>query len=82
MDKGREYNGVNNCFYNIYTFYYQCLCIYYFIVFIVLFYYFIVFIVFAGCEREEGSVDGKVQDCQFRQPMGIFTESERVIYTI
>ena len=37
--------------------------------------------VFAGCKREEGSVDGKVQDCQFRQPMGICTESESVIYT-
>ena len=22
VDKGREYNGVNNCSYNIYTFYY------------------------------------------------------------
>ena len=36
--------------------------------------------VFAGSEREEGSVDGKVNDCQFRQPMGICTESESVIY--
>ena len=26
-------------------------------------------------------MDGKVQDCQFRQPMGICTESESVIYT-
>ena len=26
-------------------------------------------------------MDGKVQDCQFRQPMGICTVSERVIYT-
>ena len=25
-------------------------------------------------------MDGKVQDCQFRQPMGICTESERIIY--
>ena len=37
--------------------------------------------VFACCERKEGTVDGKVQDCQFRQPMGICTESESVIYT-
>ena len=36
--------------------------------------------VFACCERKEGTVDGKVQDCQFRQPMGICTESESVIY--
>ena len=36
--------------------------------------------VFAGSEREEGSVDGKVNDCQFRQPMGICTETESVIY--
>ena len=36
--------------------------------------------VFAGCEREEGSVDGKVKDCQFQQPMGLCTESESVIY--
>ena len=33
--------------------------------------------VFAGCKREEGSVDGKVKDCRFQQPMGICTESER-----
>ena len=26
--------------------------------------------VFAGCEREEGSIDGKVKDCRFRQPDG------------
>ena len=37
--------------------------------------------VFAGCERKEGTVDGKVQDCHFRQSMGICTESESVIYT-
>ena len=36
--------------------------------------------VFAGCEGEEGSVDGKVKDCRFRQPMGICTESESVVY--
>ena len=36
--------------------------------------------VFAGCEREEGSVDGKVNDCRFQQPMGLCTESESVIY--
>ena len=34
--------------------------------------------VFAGCKREEGSVDGKVQDWRFRQPMDICTESESV----
>ncbi|KAJ7383334.1 hypothetical protein OS493_028882 [Desmophyllum pertusum] len=36
--------------------------------------------VFAGCEREEGSVDGKVKECRFRQPMGICTEFDSVIY--
>ena len=36
VDKGREYNGVNNCSYKIYTFYYQCLFIYYFIVFMLM----------------------------------------------
>ena len=36
--------------------------------------------VFAGCEREEGSVDGKVKDCRFQQPMGLCTESESAIY--
>ena len=36
--------------------------------------------VFAGCEREEGSVDGKVKDCRFQQPMGLCTEAEGVIY--
>lgn len=30
---------------------------------------------FAGCEREEGSVDGKVKDCRFQQSMGLCTES-------
>ena len=35
--------------------------------------------VFAGCERGEGSVDGKVKDCRFQQPMGICMESESVI---
>ena len=36
--------------------------------------------VFAGCEREAGSVDGKVKDCRFRQPMGLYTKSESAIY--
>lgn len=36
--------------------------------------------VFAGCEGEEGSVDGKVKDCQFWQQMGIYRETETVIY--
>ena len=35
---------------------------------------------FAGSERKEGNVDGKVKDCRFRQPIGICTESESVIY--
>ena len=36
--------------------------------------------VFAGCEREEGSVDDKVKDCRLQQPMGLCNESESVIY--
>ena len=36
--------------------------------------------IFAGVENEEGSVDGKVKNCRFRQPIGICTESENVIY--
>ena len=36
--------------------------------------------IFAGCDGEEGSVDGKVKDCRFQQPMGICTESETVVY--
>ena len=38
------------------------------------------FVVFAGSEKEEGSLDGKAKDCRFRQPMGICTESDSVIY--
>ena len=37
-------------------------------------------VVFAGSEKEEGSLDGKAKDCRFRQPMGICTESDSVIY--
>ena len=36
--------------------------------------------IFAGAENEEGSVDGKLKNCQFRQPIGVFTESKNVIY--
>ena len=39
--------------------------------------------IFAGVENEEGeegSVDGKVKNCRFRQPIGICTESDNVIY--
>ena len=36
--------------------------------------------VFAGCEREEGGVDGKVKDCRFQQPMRLCTEYESIIY--
>ena len=36
--------------------------------------------VFAGWEREEGNVYGKVKDCRFQQPMELFTESESIIY--
>lgn len=35
---------------------------------------------FAGCQSEEGSIDGKVKKCRFRQPIGICAESESVIY--
>ena len=35
---------------------------------------------FAGCEKEEGSVDRKVKDCRFQQPIGLCTESESIIY--
>lgn len=36
--------------------------------------------VFTGCEREEGSVDGKGKECRFRELMGICTKSDSVIY--
>ena len=36
--------------------------------------------VFAGSEREKGSVNRKEKDCRFQQPMGICTGSENVIY--
>ena len=36
--------------------------------------------VFASCERKKVTVDGKVQDCQFRQLMGICMESESVMW--
>ena len=36
--------------------------------------------ILAGAENEEGSVDGKVKNCRFRQPIGICTESKNVIF--
>ena len=36
--------------------------------------------VFAGFEREKGSVDGKIKDCRFQKPMGLCTGSESIIY--
>ena len=36
--------------------------------------------IFAGVENEERSVHGKVKNSRFRQPIGICTESENVIY--
>ena len=35
---------------------------------------------FAGCEKEEGSVDCKVKDCRSQQLIGLCTESESIIY--
>ena len=36
--------------------------------------------VFAGSDTEEGSVDGLAKNCRFKQPMGICTEFDSVVY--
>lgn len=36
--------------------------------------------VFAGPDTEEGSVDGLAKNCRFKQPMGICTEFDSVVY--
>ena len=35
---------------------------------------------FAGSTREEGSIDGLANNCTFKQPMGICTEFDSVVY--
>ena len=35
---------------------------------------------FAGSDSEEGSVDGPAKDCRFKQPIGICTEFNSVVY--
>ena len=36
--------------------------------------------VFVGCDSEEGSVDGPAKNCRFKQPIGICTEIDSVVY--
>ena len=35
---------------------------------------------FAGSDKEEGIVDGPIKTCRFKQPMGICTEFDSVVY--
>ena len=35
---------------------------------------------FAGSDKEDGSMDGPVNECRFKQPMGICAELESVVY--
>ena len=35
---------------------------------------------FAGSDKEDGSMDGPVKECRFKQPMGICAELESVVY--
>lgn len=36
--------------------------------------------VFAGSDKEEGSIDGLAKNCRLKQPMGIGTEFDSVVY--
>ena len=36
--------------------------------------------VFAGSDSEEGNVDGPAKNCRFKQPIGICTEFDSVVY--
>jgi hypothetical protein len=37
-------------------------------------------ILFAGSDKEDGSTDGPVKECRFKQPVGICTEFDSVVY--